>query len=200
MKYDILISIKPYWDYKIMKEEKKIEVRKFKITDTNWSGRFVCYVTKDNQSLKRIPEKDRAEFEKYLGKVAFEFTSRNIDELHEWELSPHGRFEEFEQKRLNEFLKDSCLAINEICNYRQKLPYYKPLYGYRVTAPKLYDKPKELWEFRKVSCEFCKDIWCDSDGRGTRAECTQIVTHAPQSYMRINYRQDYFDLYDNGKY
>ena len=179
MNFDILIPIKPYYAYLIMKGLKPVEVRKFNITDKNWSGKLKCYVSKDKTSLKRIPEADRAEFEKYIGKVAFEFTSRNIDELHEWELSPHGRYEEFEQKRLNEFLKDSCLTINEIWNYRQKLPYYKPLYGYRVTALKVYDKPKELGEFRTrlsdtdIRCKYrkkCSNLYSDKQ----KNLCTKI--------------------------
>ena len=129
MKYDILISIKPYWAYKIMKKEKKIEVRKFKITDTNWSGRFVCYVTKDNQSLKRIPEKDRAEFEKYVGKVTFSFWTPGAVEAI---LTPKG-------------YTSACLTESELEAYANG----KPVYGYSFNDWdfRVYSNPKELSEF-----------------------------------------------------
>lgn len=155
MKYDILISIKPYWAYKIMKEEKEIEVRKFNITDTNWSGRFVCYVTKDNQSLRRIPGKDRDEFEKYMGKVMFSFRTPGAVEAI---FTPNGYM-------------GACLTESELEAYAKG----KPTYAYNIySLQRFYNEPKELSAFN--------------------------LTHPPQNYARINYRQDYFDLYDNGKY
>lgn len=128
MKYDILISIKPYWAYKIMKEEKKIEVRKFKITDTNWSGRFVCYVTKDKQSLRRIPEKDRAEFEKYMGKVMFSFrTPGAVDAL----FTPNG-------------YTSACLTESELEAYANG----KPTYAYNIYSLRRFcNEPRELSVF-----------------------------------------------------
>ena len=128
MEYDILISIKPYWAYKIMKEEKEIEVRKFKITDTNWSGRFVCYVTKDNQSLRRIPEKDRAEFEKYIGKVMFSFWTPGAVEAI---LTPKG-------------YTSACLTESELEAYAKG----KPTYGYSIYNLQRFDnEPRELSAF-----------------------------------------------------
>ena len=41
------------------------------------------------------------------------------------------------------------------------IKYGKPLYGWHITAPKLYDKPKELSEFRKP--DFFRD--CEKDCR-----------------------------------
>lgn len=111
--FDILLPIKPYWAYLIMKGLKPVEVRKFYIKDPNWSGKFECYVSKDNASLKRIPEADRAEFEKYIGKVAFEFVKGGVmceEALH----TERG-------------LKASCLTHEELDNYSKG----KPLYGYR---------------------------------------------------------------------
>lgn len=156
MNFDILLPIKPYYAYLIMKGEKTIEVRKFLIKDPNWSGKFKCYVSKDKTSLKRIPQADRAEFAKYLGKVAFEFVKGGVmceEALH----MRHG-------------LKDSCLTHEELDNYSKG----KPLYGYRVTALKIYDKPKELGEFNRVKqCKPCESpfghqwTWEDRHKRNT---------------------------------
>lgn len=180
----ILMSIKPYYAYLIIKGEKTIEVRKFGARKLNWSGKIICYVSKDKQSFNRIPQDDRAEFAKYLGNVAFEFVKGGVmceEALH----MRHG-------------LKDSCLTHDELDNYGKG----KPLYGYRITSLKVYDKPKELGEFSKplsekdleegnydldcggeVSCydypeggDYCAD--CEYGG-------AKPLTRAPQSWQYV---------------
>lgn len=81
------------------------------------------------------------------GKVIGEFVCDGIKELHEWQLSPQGKFQEAEQADLDLFLKRSCLSYEEVCTYRKNLPYYKPLHGWHISDFKIYDKPKELGEF-----------------------------------------------------
>lgn len=44
-----------------------------------------------------------------------------------------------------EWLKEMCLSKEQLDKYGG----LKTLYGLHITAPKLYDKPKELSEFRK---------------------------------------------------
>lgn len=83
------------------------------------------------------------------GKVIGEFICNAVEEFHEWELSPQGKFADFERERLAEFITASCLSEEEVVRYRENLPYYKPLYGWHVSDLKIYDKPKELSEFRK---------------------------------------------------
>lgn len=130
--YDIMISIKPYWAYKIMKGEKRIEVRKFMLTDSNWSKKVIGYVSKDKQSLKRIPAEDRAMFMKYMGKVVFEFLVSNPHVLKEDPLTPTG-------------YRHACLTESELEAYANG----KPVYGYSFNDWDLwvYSNPKELSEF-----------------------------------------------------
>ena len=168
-KYDILISITPYYAYLIMKGDKTVEVRKFHITDPRWSGNVKAYVTKDRKSLKRMPEADRVEFEKYMGKVAFGFDKGGVmceEALH----MRHG-------------LKDSCLTHEELDNYGKG----KPLYGYRVTALKIYDKPRELGEFYRCSDGKCQSYNCKSKYCGIVIECGNLeqLTRPPQNYIKI---------------
>ena len=59
-----------------------------------------------------------------------------------------------EAKRYN---AGACLSAEEMYEYSNG----KPLYGWYITAPKLYDKPKELSEFRKP--DFFRD--CERDCR-----------------------------------
>lgn len=120
------------------------------------------------------------------GKIIGEFVCDEVEEFHEWELSPQGKFAEFEEERLKKFLSAACLSRDEVFRYRENLPYYKPLYGWHITDLKIYDKPKELSEFCipcKVSCENCKnplyfECWCEEKGK-------KIVTRPPQSWMYV---------------
>ena len=52
----------------------------------------------------------------------------------------------------------------------------KPLYGWHITAPKLFDKPRELGEFRKVCLNGkCSDCIYE--------ECK--ITRAPMSWCYV---------------
>ncbi len=120
------------------------------------------------------------------GKIIGEFICDRVEEFHEWQLSPQGKFQEAEQHDLDVFLRESCLTIKEVAEYRKNLPYYKPLYCWQISDLKIYDKPKELSEFCipcKVSCENCKnplyfECWREEKGK-------KIVTRPPQSYMFV---------------
>ena len=155
----VLISIQPKWVEKIANGKKTIEVRK---TRPKIETPFKCYIycTKGKYDLFWLDEeiKDTDGLPKGLraynsrlgnGSVVGEFTCDKIDEFHEWELTHSKKFFELEQNRLNNFLKKSCLTYEEICNYRKNLPYYKPLYGWHITDLKIYDKPRELSEFKQ---------------------------------------------------
>ena len=152
----VLRSVKPYWIYLILTGKKTVEVGKDFPKSAEWNKVVEMYCSKDMRSFNRIPEKDREWMRKYLGKVACRFVCDRIEEFHEWQLSPQGRFQEAEQKDLDNFLKESCLSYEEVCAYRKKLPYYKPLYSWQISDLKIYDKPKELSEFYVVDNEAVK--------------------------------------------
>ena len=69
-----------------------------------------------------------------------------MEEFHEWELSPQGKFADFERERLENFLTAACLSEKEVVRYRENLPYCKPLYGWHISDLKIYDKPLLLSE------------------------------------------------------
>lgn len=196
----VLRSVKPYWIYLILTGKKTVEVGKDFPKSAEWNKVVEMYCSKDMRSFNRIPEKDREWMRKYLGKVACRFVCDRIEEFHEWQLSPQGRFQEAEQKDLDNFLKESCLSYEEVCAYRKKLPYYKPLYSWQISDLKIYDKPKELGEFFvKGECEnfdFCPGCsnfyqgrgWldgstCDEDGCITFG--IKPLTRPPQSWCYV---------------
>lgn len=184
----ILISIRPQWVEKIVRGEKTIEVRKkapkevpFKAyiycTKANKKYQTICgCMVINTDELYRLPNgKIKHDWSGELmccngeytrdnflnGKVIGEFICDEIEELHEWELSPQGKFADFERERLENFLTAACLSEEEVVRYRENLPYYKPLYGLHISDLKIYGKPKELSEFispskAKRRCEYKK--------------------------------------------
>lgn len=180
----VLRSAKPYWIYLILTGKKKIEVGKDFPTSADWNKVVEMYCSKDKRSFNRIPKEDREWMRKYLGRVACQFVCDRIEEFHEWQLSPQGKFHEMEQKDLDNFLKASCLSYEEVCAYRENLPYYKPLYVWNISDLKIYDKPKELGEFRI----YCEDRSCLKCKRRERKwysfECSQLDS-PPQSWCYV---------------
>ena len=163
----VLMSIQPKWCELISNGKKTIEVRK---TRPKLETPFKCYIYCTKEKCKydfitisgafgliRCPEcaiYNRAKEYDCNGKVIGEFVCDRIDEFHEWELSPYKRFYEEEKTRLDLFLKESCLTYEEVCEYRKNLPSIKPLFCWHISDLKIYNKPKELSEFR--SCTKCK--------------------------------------------
>lgn len=129
---------------------------------------------------------DGDEYQCLNGRIIGEFICNEVEEFHEWELSPQGKFADFERERLEKFLTDACLSEEEVVRYRENLPYYKPLYGWHISNLKIYDKPKELSEFyipcKEKSCRECDaEREYDVCAVGRR----KPITRPPQSYMFV---------------
>lgn len=181
----VLISIRPKWVEKIASGKKTIEVRKSR---PKIETPFKCYIYCTKESKKRYLDHRFntairvISHHSEMGKVIGEFVCDKIEEFHEYELSPSKKFYEFEKARLDLFLKESCLSYNEVCDYRKNLPYYKPLYGWHISDLKIYDKPKELSEF-KTGCKGCKErdtYHCKFYCYGERP-----ITRPPQSWQYV---------------
>ena len=142
----VLISIQPKWVEKIANGEKTIEVRK---TRPKLETPFKCYIYMTQGDLKDLGSYSEWTYQNRM-KVIGEFICNEIEEFHEWELSPQGKFAEFEEERLKKILSAACLSIAEVVRYSENLPYYKPLYGWHISDLKIYDKPKELSEFYTI--------------------------------------------------
>lgn len=155
MSKTVLISIQPQWVEKIASDEKTIEVRKSR---PKLEPPFKCYIYETKG--KQIEHCDGCDITYHgRGKVIGEFVCDGIDEFHSYELEPSKRFYDIEKARLDLFLKESCLSYNEVCNYRKNLPYFKPLYGWHISDLKIYDKPKELSEFKKENVCYKSGDW-----------------------------------------
>lgn len=225
MQKGILLSTRPKWVEKIAHKigeingkaiyEKPIEVRKsrpkletpFKVYIYCTQGKDLLREvdnwhtgTKTHTTNYRIINLDYCTNKIANGKVIGEFVCDRIDEFHAYELEPSKSFYDIEKARLDLFLKESCLSYNEVCNYRKNLPYFKPLYGWHISDLKIYDKPKELSEFRtpewfrdcEKSCDAMERMRCPTkDSHKVDKMCgwcrggDKPITRPPQSWCYV---------------
>ena len=208
----VLISIRPKWVEKIASGKKAIEVRKtapkevpFKayIYATRPKKYYKCGAVCTSDELLWLSNgkvemgdgfkfwADGDEYQCLNGRIIGEFICNEVEEFHEWELSPQGKFADFERERLENFLTAACLSEEEVVRYRENLPYFKPLYGWHISDVKIYDKPKELSEFYRpcsysgicYSCERFRPNGTPNDKPNDF--CDGTIPRPPQSYMRV---------------
>ena len=176
----VLISIKPKWVEKIANKEKTIEVRK---TRPKIKTPFKCYIyCTIGNGIKGdylIPSNLQC------GKVIGEFVCDKVFDLPFTPAFQDYDFTEiYRDNGYKDFsLKSTCLTQNEIYDYGKG----KPLYGWHISDLKIYDKPKELGEFKRwnrteenVPCAYTK--WLYSDCKDCKA-CN--LTRPPQSWCYV---------------
>jgi predicted transcriptional regulator len=176
----IMISNNPKSAEQIMNGKKKIEVRKFYIEPP---FKVLNYVTKyENNKLKnqliRLVDTGEAKLcsatdlsnYRLNGKVAFEYTVNKVDryEYDKEKIMGEGYFGLYYDE-----LKKACLTFDEALVYGDK----KDLYGWHISDLKIYDKPKELREFRTPKncgeCSVDDCYYCDS----------KPITKPPQNFV-----------------
>lgn len=81
-------------------------------------------------------------------------------------------------KEENRYNAGACLSEEEMYEYSNG----KPLYGWHITEPKLYDKPKELELFWSVRCTNKKG---DCQTCEVKPACINNITRPPQSWCYI---------------
>lgn len=169
----IMISIKPQWVEKILNGEKTIEIRKTK-PKCELPCKVYIYCTMPNKQENRKPHSWEVV---WLKRVVAEFTLNKVDilerDLNDW--LPKNRYD-----ISNELLKDINLNQNELWNYGQG----KTLYTWHIDDLKIYDKPKELSEFKISKCKEKDCINCQRY-YVTRNYCPTILERPPQSYCYV---------------
>lgn len=145
----VLISINPKWVEKIVNGEKTIEVRK---TKPNLSTPFKCYIYATKSGDRIVLKNDKVfEISKAItGKVIGEFVCDKIVK-YDYQVIACAKYEVNgayvkEELRYN---AGACLTAEEMFSYSKG----KPLYGWHISDLKIYDKPKELSEFKTPPCE-----------------------------------------------
>lgn len=177
----VLISIRPKWCEKIANGNKTIEVRK---TRPKMNTPFKCYIYCTLQGCNEffrvdlgrdVAKWNRGKWADRKGKIIGEFTCDRIYELAPLNHAP------------DDVEKQACLKREEIVNYLKGTGY-----GWHISAMKIYDKPRELSEFRRS----CPNSWyCESCAmyRGNNGTCGNErlqIKRAPQSWCYVEEAHD----------
>lgn len=171
----VLISIKPKWVEKIASGKKTIEVRKTAPKEVPFKAYIYCTYGNDRENYMLGSR----------GKVIGEFICDKV-----YSIKNQGNsfvVVNEEQGVTNKIARQSCLEYDDMVSYLGN----KDGYGWHISDLKIYDKPKELSEFRPI-CKFeGKDAICalfclnwKYDG-GLFFECTRKVNRPTQSYMFV---------------
>lgn len=169
-------SIKPFWLYLIIIGKKKIEVGKTMPKADDWNKEVFLHCSKDMKSFKRIPEKDREWMRKYLGKVACRFVCDRI-----------RRENEVAYGLVDVGLEiTSCVPAKELVEYAN----WNALFSWHISNLVIYDKPRELSEFKRVcdgNCQSCKYAIWQTSGWAYEpyiVDC-KPMTRPPQSWCYV---------------
>lgn len=180
----ILISIRPKWVEKIASRKKTVEVRGSAPKEVPFKAYIYETYDKKYDDIGICWGNGKC-FEHGCKKVIGEFICDKVYLIK----NQGSRFSvaDEEQSVTNEIARQSCLDYDDMVSYFGN----KDGYGLHITDLKIYDKPKELSEFRPI-CKFdCKDAICalfcpnwKYDG-GLFFECTRKVTRPPQSWQYV---------------
>jgi hypothetical protein len=179
----IMISVKPEYAALEMNGKKTIEVRKFRLEPP---FKVLNYVTKyENNKLKnqliRLVDTGEAKLcsatdlsnYRLNGKVAFEYVVNKVDK-YDYDFDCDNCSEMMYYIHSGE-LEKTCLTYDKLLEYGKG----KPLYGWYISDLKIYDKPKELREFRTPKncgeCSVDDCYYCDS----------KPITKPPQNFVYV---------------
>lgn len=161
----VLISIQPKWCEKICNGEKTIEVRKSAPKEVP----FKCYIYMTQGTYKDLGLYSEGIYQNRM-KVIGEFI---FDKVYKWDYDYCDGVDIDD-----DLIVDTCLDRENINIYAKG----KTLYGWHISDLKIYDKPKDLSEF-KTGCNGCKErdtYYCYFHCYGERP-----LTRPPQSWQYV---------------
>lgn len=128
----VMLSVRPEWCEKIARGEKTVEVRKNR---PKLETPFKCYIYETQGWV----EKDDIMAFRPGGRVIGEFTCDRIFPINVFD---NGSI----QNWIFEHMERSCLTYEELAGY---IGNGRTGYGWHISDLKIYDKPRELREFKK---------------------------------------------------
>lgn len=168
----VLMSIHPRWCKEIFVTKRKtIEVRKNR---PRLETPFTVYVYQTKHKCEKGDSKLVCDALDELlggGKVIGSFVCDWYDEFKKSEKGV--RFKRFLA------LKETCLSVNEMRRY---IGERNKVFGWHITEAKLFDKPKELGEFRTIKCTNKKGSCSDCK---IKPDCIKYLTRPPQSWQYV---------------
>ena len=175
----VLISIQSYYVFLIIARlmgwsiplHKEVEVRKDFPQDKEWNRTVYIYCSKNRKSFNRIPAQYQPFMAKLLGKVIGEFVCDRLDKFTPCAVRLVGLDYNI---CVSDFFA-TCLTEKELNEYGNG----KTLYGLHITDLKIYDKPKELGEFRKPTPSKCSLQKYTTDNTKPCAICGSCTIKRP---------------------
>lgn len=150
----VLISINPRWCELIASGTKTVEVRKtrpkletpFKVYIYCTKGKF-----EPHEHLRNNLHYDDSTIKvcEGQGKIIGEFVCDKVEsiEIRHFTVFGHeNRYTAVGENPDYQWLKKSCLSYDEVAHYGK----FAPLYGWHISDLVIYDKPRELSEFKQV--------------------------------------------------
>lgn len=159
----VLISIQPKWCEKIASGEKTIEVRKTAPKEVPFKAYIYC--TKEKKQDDIIWAGVCGDRGKWNGRVIGEFICDRITDI---SVVVRNCNENYNEVYHNDECKGSCLTWKELQEYGKD----KPLYGWHISDLTIYDRPKELSEFKKT-----KELIARTCGMQARNGLCRAIDH-----------------------
>lgn len=177
----VLISIRPKWVEKIARGEKTIEVRKTAPKGIPFKAYIYC--TKEKKQDDIIWAGVFGDRGKWNGHIIGEFVCDKVYNL----VNAFGGIM-FADENLNQlepqlFRDMSCLTDEQTEEYLGN----KDGYGWHISNLKIYDKPKELSEFR-TPCKHTISCWTCHNFDTLKLECIRSnceVLRPPESWLYV---------------
>lgn len=182
----VMLSLRPQWCEKIFNGSKSIEVRKSRPSIPTPFTVYI-YQTKHKGGKATVSEVLNSVYGggKVIGSFVCDSTTRyNCDKDYD---------EYFVAGYIGAYMpfKEMCLTNKNLIEYGKG----DALYGWHITEPKLFDKPRELREFSKFGYKYlggcCVNYNCPNcidNGWMQPPECKIdgcFLTHPPQSWCYI---------------
>lgn len=175
----VMISIQPQWVEKIASGEKTIEVRKSAPQEVPFKAYIYCTIGNGVKGDYLVPSGIQC------GKVIGEFVCDRIEMVNA-KCSDYG-IDLF----YHDCLTNGCLTEREIEKYFN-VPEDRDLramkgngYVWNISDLKIYDKPRELSEFRKPCDRFLDCCTCRRLVHNEYMSCDNKITRPPQSWCYV---------------
>lgn len=177
----VMISIQPKWVEKIVNGEKTIEVRKSAPKEVP----FKCYIYETQGQYVKFTHGAHTKYGYGRGKVIGEFICDKVEMVNA-KCSDYG-IDLF----YHDCLTNACLTEREIEKYFN-VPEDRDLramkgngYVWNISDLKIYDKPKELSEFRKPCDRFLDCCTCRRLVRNEYMSCDNKINRPPLSWCYV---------------
>lgn len=168
----ILMSIQPKWCELIASGKKTVEVRKTAPKEAPF--KVFIYQTKKRWIYKLLPF-----LEKWQTKVIGEFVCDGVTCIQAY----YGNSGEKHLTNLFGIdIKNTCLSLHEIFDYIIGDKKDGTGWLYHITDLKIYDKPKELGEFKTIKCTNKRGSCSDCK---TKPDCIKQITRPPQGWQYV---------------